>query len=243
MADLFDDYDQPSQTSTPFLRQGKRKLSLHFNIFGVQSEMDIRWPDQLVLGYTRTMMGFLLFTPQPRHIGMIGLGGGSLQKHCYRYLPDAQISVAEISHDVIALRDRFCIPDDDHRFHVYCEDGADFVESYQNQFDVMIVDGFDAIGQPSQLCSQAFYDACSKALTQNGILVVNVYDGRNSVLISRVRQSFQNRVVSVGGQDSNNAIVFACKGNLLGKSTRDLKISAERIEKAAALHASWETGE
>ena len=37
------------------------------------------------------MMGFLLFKPQPRSIGMIGLGGGSLAKFCYRYLSRTRI--------------------------------------------------------------------------------------------------------------------------------------------------------
>ncbi len=55
-------------------------------------------------------MGFLLFNPRPQHIGMIGLGGGSIQKYCHRYLPHTEISVAEINPDVITLRDCFRVP-------------------------------------------------------------------------------------------------------------------------------------
>src|SRR3954463_975616 len=156
MTELFDDYEQSSEaagTSMPFVRESKRALSLHFNIFSVQSLMDPAMPDHLVLGYTRTIMGFLLFHPQPRHIGTIGLGGGSIQKYCYRHLPQTQISVAEINPEVIAFRDSFHIPNDDDRFQVFCEDGADFVKRHQSRFDVLIVDGFDAAGLPDQLCS------------------------------------------------------------------------------------------
>jgi spermidine synthase len=239
---LFDDYEEISElsrTSAPFTREAKRRLTLHFNIFGVQSEMDIRMPNRLVLGYTRTMMGFLLFNPGPQHIGMIGLGGGSIPKYCYRILPETQISVAEISPEVIAFRDSFHIPKDDHRFRIFCEDGADFVARQQSHFDVLLVDGFDSAGQPPQLCSRSFYDNCYRALTAEGILVVNLYDGRNSALISRVRRSFRNRVVAVGGEDSENAVVFAARGKVLGQSNEQFEIHAKNIERAAACQERW----
>ena len=214
----------------PFVLGGKRTLSLHFSIIGVQSRMDVRMPDRLVLGYTRTMVGFLLFNAQPRHIGMIGLGGGSIPKYCYRRLPGTRISVAEISPEVIGFRDAFQIPKDDNRFQVFCEDGADFVARRQDQFDVLIVDGFDKAGQPPQLCSPAFYADCYKALTPEGILVVNVYEGRHSVLIPRLSEIFGNRMILVGGEDSNNTIVFATKGTVLGRTDEELAVSRERIE-------------
>jgi spermidine synthase len=237
VAGLFDDYDQSSKlsrTSSPFLRKGKRTLSLHFNVFGVQSKMDTRMPDRLVLGYTRTMMGFLLFHPSPEHIGVIGLGGGSIPKYCYRQLPQTNVSVAEISSEVIALRDEFQIPRDDERFTIYCDDGADFVRHRPAMFDVLIVDGFDSSGQPPQLCSEAFYDDCYNSLTPEGILVVNVYEGRESILISRVSRSFQNRVITVGGEDSDNAIVFAAKGTVMGLSNEEFAEHVQEIERAAA---------
>ena len=52
--------------------------SLHLGSDTVQSTMRIADPIELVLSYTRAMMGFLLFHPQPRHVAMLGLGGGSL---------------------------------------------------------------------------------------------------------------------------------------------------------------------
>ena len=81
-----------------------------------------------MMGYTQLMMGFLLFHAAPRSIGMIGLGGGSLAKFCYRHLPNAVIDVAEICPQIIAIRDEFKIPPDGPRFKVHCQDGADFVD-------------------------------------------------------------------------------------------------------------------
>src|SRR5438045_2644595 len=77
-----------SRSAEPFTYEEGGSLSVHFGATGtVQSQMLVDAPDLLVLDYTRTIMGFLLFLAQPEHIGMIGLGGGSIQKYCYRYLP------------------------------------------------------------------------------------------------------------------------------------------------------------
>lgn len=58
--------------------------------------MRISDPDHLLFDYTRVMMGFRLFRPKPKRIEMIGLGGGSLAKACYRCLPDCDITVVEM---------------------------------------------------------------------------------------------------------------------------------------------------
>lgn len=221
--ELFDDYDEAlaaGHTSGPFVCERKGTLSLHFDSAGVQSLMDVKKPDALMLGYTRTMMRFCDFIDAPRHIGMVGLGGGSLQKYCYRHLPSARISVAEISPEVIALRDRFRIPSDSERFQVICENGVEFVRRNPGEFDALLIDGFDNTGQPSELCSLEFYDHCSKALTSKGILVVNICDGASSILIARLRRTFPNHLLVLDGENSTNTIVFASKGTCLQRETK-----------------------
>jgi spermidine synthase len=213
---LFDKYDEspkPVRTAAPFICEDSGALSLQFEAGTVQSQMQLAAPDLLTIGYTRTMMGFLLFNGRPRHIGMIGLGGGSLAKYCYRFLPHTRISVAEISPEVIALRGNFYIPNDDFRFKVFCEDGADFVARHSNEFDVLIVDGFNAGGQPEELCSRRFYEDCHGALAANGVMAVNLCDSRFGILVSRMRRIFGNRVVLAEADDGDNKIAFAGKGN------------------------------
>ncbi len=78
--DEYEEYKRRSRTSTPFIYEEDGTLTLYFEMGAVQSRMHVNLPDFLVLGYTRTMMGFLLFNRHPRHIGTIGLGGGSIQK-------------------------------------------------------------------------------------------------------------------------------------------------------------------
>jgi spermidine synthase len=146
---------------------------------------------------------------------MIGLGGGSMPKWCYRQLPAADITVIEINPKVIALRDQFHIPPDDNRFRVICGDGADYVARTSELTEVLLVDGFDIHGQPPQLCSQEFYDDCHRALTPDGLLVVNLCGLENRRSIERIRRSFDDRVLVAIPEDGENTVVFAIKGERL----------------------------
>jgi len=200
-------------TGKPCLQERDGILALFFDDVSVQSEMNIDLPDELFLSYTRAMMSFLLFEPSPGSIAMIGLGGGSLAKYCYRYLPQTEITVVEINPDVIALRNEFAIPADDMRFQVLLGDGAEFVADAARQFDVLIVDGFDAGGLPTELSSQQFYDDCYTMLADSGIMVANLWAGYpdHEECLARIHNSFADRVVIVEAEDNPNKIVLAMK--------------------------------
>src|SRR3546814_8340379 len=107
---------------------------------------------------------------------MIGLGGGSLAKYCYKYLPDVSITAVEIDPEVIAVGDQFFMPPEDDRFEIVCDDGAAFVKRDAGTCDVLLVDGFDKDGQPAELCSSEFYRACHSRLNPGGVLVVSICD-------------------------------------------------------------------
>ena len=201
------------EKGVPYLKDCDGILALHFDAVAVQSEMNIDLPDELVLSYTRAMMSFLLFEPSPKRIAMIGLGGGSLAKYCYRHLPQAEIAVVEINPDVIALRNEFAIPADDARFKVLLGDGAEFVTETVGLLDVLMVDGFDAGGLPAQLRSQRFYDDCFASLADNGIMVVNLWSSNLNYdkYLARIHNSFADRVVVVSADDSLNKIAIAVK--------------------------------
>lgn len=201
----------------PYVHEVAGTKALHFTIAEIQSRMQTERPDALDLEYTRRMMGALLFMPQPQRLLMIGLGGGSLAKFCYRHLPNARIKVLEINPHVIALRDEFCVPPDDARFTVRCGDGAELVRLTRHAPDLLMVDGFDNEGQPAALCSQRFYDDCHDALQPEGLLVVNLYAGhpQHELFLARIRRSFDDEVLTVGDADCSNTIVFAAKSKAL----------------------------
>jgi spermidine synthase len=198
----------------PFVIQNGGTRSLHFTIGEIQSSMRLDRPDELQVDYTRTMMGFLLLAPQPGRIAMIGLGGGSLAKFCHRHLPSARVTVVENNPGVIALREQFGIPPDDDRLTVLADDGAAFVSQTARAVDVLLVDGFDQFGQPPQLCSQAFYDDCVRALAPGGVLVANLHadDPGHLAWMERIANSFEGNAMQVLSAEQSNCVVFAARG-------------------------------
>ena len=206
------------QFDEPYVFEAGGSKSLYFTFDQLQSCMRSAQPTQLAVDYTRTMMGFLMFNPRPVHIAIIGLGGGSLLKFCYRHLPESRFTVIEINPHVIALQPTFEVPVDAARINIICADGADFVRDLLQDealpLDVLLVEGFDIKGQPPSLCSQAFYDDCFKALSPQGILVANLHhnDPEHGLFIGRMRLAFAGQVMEVASEEKSNSILFACKG-------------------------------
>lgn len=220
----------------PFVYESLSSKALHFSICEIQSRMRIQDPHALDLEYTRTMMGFLLFKPDPGNIAMIGLGGGSLAKFCHRYLPRTRIQVVEINPHVIALRDEFHVPPNDERFTVVQGDGAQFVRLRSTRPDILMVDGFDSQGLPSRLCSQRFYDDCADMLQPDGIMVVNLHYGHASYErhLERIRSSFNDTVLVIDDGEMSNSIVFACKGCGLAQLRPGVMRRPKTLDAAAA---------
>ncbi|MET3131252.1 spermidine synthase [Oxalobacteraceae bacterium GrIS 1.11] len=205
-----------AQPAPPQVRTRGDRRSLEFKPGMIQSEMRLSRPDELVLRYARAMMCFVLFKPQPGHIVMVGLGGGSLAKFCYRYLPHSRITVIELRADVIALREQFLIPDDDERFRIIHADAAAYLAGIPASADVLLVDGFDESGLPAALGSARFYADCRRALRPDGVLVANIfsYDRHYGAMLGRLRLTFRSRICWFDGIAGNNRIVFAVNDTL-----------------------------
>ncbi|MBI5924107.1 MAG: fused MFS/spermidine synthase [Aquabacterium sp.] len=200
----------------PRLHTNSQTVSLSFESSLIQSCMRLDAPDELVLDYTRAMMGFLLFNSAPRSILMIGLGGGSMLKYLHKHLPDTDLTVVEISQDVIDMRHEFLIPPDSERLRIVCDDGARFVRQPPQAYDVILVDGFTGQGLPEALCSRSFYQHCRAALAPNGWLVANVQADTEQTreVMRRLSKAFSGGVISAESDEGGNDIAIA--GSLEG---------------------------
>jgi spermidine synthase len=236
-------------TDLPRLHQNSQTISLSFESSLIQSCMRLDAPEELVLDYTRTMMGFLLLNPTPQAILMIGLGGGSMVKYLHRHLPGTDITAVEIHQGVIDLRQAFCIPPDDERLRIVCADGALFVTKPPRQYDVILVDGFTGAGMPDALCSRAFYQDCLRALAPQGMLVANVQAGgaEEKLISKRLAKVFDDGLTLVESDEGGNLIAtagnrdwlarcgveFDARWNALAPAhRRTLAVSSIRLERA-----------
>ncbi len=187
--------------------------TLHFDEKFIQSAMRISAPDELLLSYTRTMMAFLLFNPEPRHILMIGLGGGSLAKCCHRMLPATRITVLELDAEVIALRHKFRIPDNDELFQVIHIDAVAYLATMTDKVDIILHDGFTADCLAPTLSTEAFYELCHSVLERDGVLVSNLWGDAADLasVMHRLYAVFDGRLWWSGADKSFNRIVFSAK--------------------------------
>jgi spermidine synthase len=220
---------------TPLVRTEGDRRTLEFTPGDIQSELRLSRPNALVLAYARAMMCFPLFVPRPRHILMVGLGGGSMARFCYRHFPEARITVLELRADVIALREQFLVPPDDARFRVVHADAAAWMASAAAEgapiADVIVVDGFDEAGLPPALSGPGFYDDCRRLLLPGGVLVANVftYDPRHDAVLEALAAAFGGRTCRLDKVAGNNRIVFAvAEGDPTGRAGRLQRLLSRR---------------
>lgn len=201
----------------PFILEDERVRYLHFGLAYVQSAMRIDAPDALDLRYTRKMMAFLLFQARPAHLMLVGLGGGSLAKYCYRHLPTTRISVVEIDRDVIALRGHFLVPADDARFRVICADGAAQLATCNEPVDALLVDAFDGHGLATSVLDRSFLQLAHRRLSVDGVLVMNLAgeEARYLGLIAAARTVFDRQTLLIRLRDDGNTILFAFRNRQL----------------------------
>jgi spermidine synthase len=195
----------------PFVVDDGRERRLHFSLAYVQSAMDIHDPYALRIAYTRKMMAFLLFLPRPKHVLIVGLGGGSLTKFCYRRLPRARVTTVEVDEDVIAFGELFGVPAPDARMSIVHADATDYLATTAERADVILLDGFDKLGIVPTFCDAAFYRNLRARLRPQGMLVMNVAGAEDTrcAHLGLIADTFlDNLIVQEVGNDGNR-VVFA----------------------------------
>jgi len=212
--------------------------ALHIGSDTIQSAMRIARPDELEISYTRSMMAFLLFNPDPREVLMMGLGGGSLAKFIYHRLPRARTVAVEINPRVVAVaRQFFQVPPDDARLQVVIGDGATYLGNDKLRADVILVDGYDADSQVEAMSTPAFYHDCARALGDAGTLVVNLWSGDRTftTCMNRISKAFDGLVACLPAAKPGNIAVFAFKRSPGQPSWDDLRGRAQALEASHGL--------
>ncbi|MBQ3600476.1 MAG: polyamine aminopropyltransferase [Lachnospiraceae bacterium] len=113
--------------------------------------------------------------PNIKNVLVIGAGDGGTIRELTKYDTIENIDMVEIDEMVVEACRKF-LPQtaeklDDHRLHIYYEDGLRFVRSREAEYDLIIVDSTDPFGPGEGLFTREFYGNCYKALNEEGILI------------------------------------------------------------------------
>jgi spermidine synthase len=165
--------------------------SLHFGTSPKQSAMLLAAPDRLELSYVRAMLAGLLFTPDPRRVLLLGLGGGSLAKFLLRHFPECRIDAVESRAAVAAVARRFFGLPEDPRLAVHIAEGCEFVcrlsKADSAVYDHIFVDVYDQEGLAASASRHDFFAASAKLLKAGGILAMNLWGSHQESLRHAMR--------------------------------------------------------
>ncbi|MCZ6628284.1 MAG: polyamine aminopropyltransferase [SAR324 cluster bacterium] len=112
---------------------------------------------------------------RPERVLIVGGGDGGSVREVLRHPTIGKIHLVEIDQMVIDVSREY-FPQvaaglDDARVEIHVGDGFDRVERARAEFDVIIVDSIDPMGEAAKLFSATFYGHARRALREGGILV------------------------------------------------------------------------
>jgi len=111
-----------------------------------------------------------------KRVLIIGGGDGGMLREACKHASIEHITQVEIDDQVVEMCKEF-LPKhsagayDDPRVNIVIDDGANFVCSCTEKFDVIISDSTDPIGPGDVLFTSDFYENCKNCLAEDGILV------------------------------------------------------------------------
>ena len=116
----------------------------------------------------------MLTHPNPKRVLIIGAGDGGILREVLKH-PVETVTLVEIDAAVIRLYKKYlrkicgeCF--EDARARVLVDDGAKFLKTTSETFDVILVDSPDPIGPGKVLFGRAFYEDAAARLTPQGIV-------------------------------------------------------------------------
>jgi spermidine synthase len=212
--------------------------ALHFGTPHRQSAMALADPHRLELAYTRAMLAALPFlSDEPRRVLLVGLGGGSLAKFLWRYLPQCRIDAVE-RRDAVAriAQGWFGLPADE-RLTVRIADGADYVVEAARRddaYDLILLDAYDGVGMAAAMLNPAFLDRCAALLSPGGACAANLWGNNRPLLehaLDTLRQSFAGTMLRLPVPGRGNVIGLAFPEPAPRPDWRKLQSRADSLER------------
>lgn len=186
-----------------------------------------------------------LLTPDTRHVLVLGMGGGESIASTRLTAPDAMIDAVEIDPKVIAAAaGLFGIRAEPGRLRVFRADARPWLAAHAGTYDVIQIDLYHGGPYiPFYLATVEFYRSVRAHLADDGVVVLNVFDGGadRSILLSTVatlQSVYPTVALYEHGQGTFVVFAFAAK-----RSLEDLRVSLSKPTVApelapAATHAA-----
>lgn len=148
-------------------------------ISGIMSRLDLLQPLDLLGIYTQAMMLTLAWFPDPRHVYMLGFGGGRIPMVLRHYFPGVIVESSELDGEVVSVAREFFAIDFDDKLKVTVGDGRDQLTAMPTgtAFDILMIDCYSGSGKhPDELATREFYALCKSRLQAGGVVATNLIE-------------------------------------------------------------------
>lgn len=196
--------------------------SLTFDSIYDQSSMDLRDPLNLVHEYTQAMVLALAFL-KPRHITLLGLGGGSILRSVHNVFPECKINAIELRQQVhVVAAEYFGLPVSNN-ITITIADAERWLNSAEdNSTDVILADMFTAYCMNPFQMQKNFIQQSYRVLNKKGWIIINYHDisDLNSPFFEFLYSIFADVFIYKTAVGNNN-VIFASKErvNALAQAT------------------------
>ena len=133
-------------------------------------------------------------SPRIRDVLVVGGGDGGALGEILRYESVSRVDVAEID-DMVVHAARGYLPKlassfDDKRARLFIQDGVAFVRRHQGEYDLIVVDSTGPEGPGEGLFTREFFGCCSRALREDGIVLIQLGGAFYEQSLSAVARAF-----------------------------------------------------
>ncbi len=178
----------------------------------LESAVNLDDPLRLVVPYTRTLFAGLFFEPNPRHVLIVGLGGGGFHRLFAYAHPDTILHTVELDPKVLELAQTYMGFRTFDRLPVTILDGREFIAHDDETWDWIILDAFRGGFVPPHLKTREFYEECAARLGDHGLLISNLHDGTKLFAADlKTLQSVFPQIVLFNTGGRGNVIACAVK--------------------------------
>jgi spermidine synthase len=188
------------------------KRYLTFGTDDEQSCQLISQPHLLQHEYTRAILLSLLMV-EPKHITVIGIGGGCLLTALHHLLPNCQLQGVELRREVTRLAHKYFQLPKHGGIKLHIGDGFEYLQESEQHTDLIIADMYLAEGIDQKQLSVQFIAICAGKLNQGGWLVLNYWlDHKMEEHLAAALHDYFDQIYmcDTGG---GNWVIFAGKVN------------------------------
>lgn len=194
-----------------------------------QSRIKLATPHILQHEYTQAMALSLIFC-QPKRVGILGLGGGTLLSALYHAVPSIQITAVELREEVIESAKMYFKLPQGKRIQIEHADAQEYIkQGFSKKVDILMTDLYNTDGMERGVLQESFIDNCAKQIKDDGWLVLNCWANHKDdpTLISILKKQFND--IRALDTSTGNWVVLAGKRkndmNLKELKATSLKVS------------------